>query len=188
MPRERSRSTSSNAREPSVRQERSPRLPAGDRDRPVAKAVATFRRADSQISYSKYLSPRPRSASAIEKSPLLPGRSSGSQEKALTNQGRYEERATGVEPATSSLGSCPTANLKARLGGHFVGGSRSYARSECDRDGSRSTEWDAEVAPGAAPDRPPRSSDSPETLGALPVPLVEGRNDRRLPGAADPGH
>jgi len=35
LPRERSRSTSSNAREPSVRQERSPRLPAGDRDRPV---------------------------------------------------------------------------------------------------------------------------------------------------------
>src|SRR5262249_58745881 len=44
-------------------------------------------------------------ASAIEKSPLLPGHSSGSQEKAVRNHGPYGERATGVEPATSSLGS-----------------------------------------------------------------------------------
>jgi len=45
-------------------------------------------------------------ASAIEKSPLLPSRFPGAGRKPpLANQGPQKERATGVEPATSSLGS-----------------------------------------------------------------------------------
>jgi len=96
-----------------VRPERSPRLRGApqvqdemDRDarRPVAKAVAISAALICKSRISPYLSPRLRGASAIEKSPLLPPRSQGPNEKALTNQGPYEERATGLEPATSSLG------------------------------------------------------------------------------------
>ena len=69
---------------------------------PVASGPALIR----EYRISQYLSARRLDASPIEKSPLLPGRPrSGSKEKALTSQGPYDERASGVEPATSSLGS-----------------------------------------------------------------------------------
>ena len=69
-------------------------------------------------------------ASAIDKSRLLPRRSDGPNGKAVTNHGPYEERATGVEPATSSLGSCSTTGRKSMVRGdscaigHPLGGSR----------------------------------------------------------------
>src|SRR5437879_3037541 len=56
--------------------------------RPLVQRGSNFPpRRFANLAFSQYLSPRPLSASAIEKSPLLPGRSSGSQEKALTSQG-----------------------------------------------------------------------------------------------------
>ena len=51
------------------------------------EAVATFRGADSRISYFSILSARRLDASAIEKSPRLLCRSSGSPEIAATNHG-----------------------------------------------------------------------------------------------------